>query len=222
MFTAGVDEAGRGPALGPMVLATVLASKEQEEKLWEMKVRDSKLLKREERERLEGKIKNAVEDFAVAVVLPEELDCLMDRKSLNEIEAMKVGAMLNSLKKKPAVLIVDSPDLIEGNFAKRIKKYFGGDVVIRAEHFADRNHTVVSAASIIAKVARDREIEKLKREFGDIGSGYSHDPKTIEFIESYVSVHSRLPPCARKNWQTNMNALDKKFQKKLGECDGFF
>ncbi len=217
MFIAGVDEAGRGPALGPMVLAVVLASKEQEEALKELKVKDSKLLKKSEREYLEKKIKETVEDYAIAIVHPKELDGLMDRRSLNEIEAMKIGAMLNSLKQKPEVLIADSPDLIEQNFAKRIKKYFCEPILIRAEHFADKNHAVVSAASIIAKVARDREIEKLKQEFGDIGSGYSHDPKTREFIEKYIENNNCLPSCARKNWQTSMNALDKKFQKRLEE-----
>ncbi|MEM0360217.1 MAG: ribonuclease HII [Candidatus Diapherotrites archaeon] len=215
MLVAGVDEAGRGPALGPMALALVVATKEQEELLLGMGVRDSKELQPKERERLEKKILDCIEEYRIVLVEPKELDALMERKSLNEIEAMRIAEMLNSLNSCPEIVFVDSPDIIERNFAKRIKKYCSKSVLIRAEHFADKNYAVVSAASILAKTARDRAIEMLKREFGEIGSGYSSDPITIEFLQKWVKEKGSLPPIARKNWETSKRELDKKFQTRL-------
>jgi ribonuclease HII len=94
-------------------------------------------------------------------------------------------------------------------------KYCGKSVTIRSEHFADKNHAVVSAASILAKVARDREIEKLKKEFGEIGSGYSSDPVTMAFLRKWIEEKGSLPPMARQNWETSRRELNKKFQTRL-------
>ena len=217
MLLAGIDEAGRGPALGPLALGLVVATKEQEEKLAGLGVRDSKELKPPDRERLSGEIEGLVEEFTVSLVAPAELNKLMVRKSLNEIEAMRIGEMLNSLKSRPEVLFVDSPDIIESNFSKRIGRYCGRKLAIRSEHFADKNYPLVAAASILAKVARDNAIEELKKEFGEIGSGYPHDPRTIAFIKKYIDEKKCLPPFARTSWETNKRALDSKYQKRLNE-----
>ena len=215
MFLAGVDEAGRGPALGPMAMAIVVATKEQEEELISMGVRDSKELSPTKRESLAKKIKSLVEEYRVSLVSPSELNELMVRKSLNEIEAMRIAEMVNSLAAKPEIVVVDSPDIIESNFSKRIARYCSREITIRSEHFADRNYPLVSAASILAKVARDAEIESLKGEFGEIGSGYPHDPDTIAFIRKWVEENGSLPPIARSEWETNKRELDRKFQRKL-------
>jgi len=215
MFLAGVDEAGRGPALGPMAMALVVATKEQEEKLADIGVRDSKELDSKNRVSLVAKIKNLVEEYKVSLVFPGELNSLMLRKSLNEIEAMRIGSMVNSLRVKPEILLVDSPDIVESNFSKRIARYCSARITIKSEHFADRNYPIVSAASILAKVARDAEIERLKGEFGEIGSGYPHDPLTIAFIRKWVEENGSLPPIARTEWETNKRELDRKFQTKL-------
>jgi len=220
MLLAGIDEAGRGPALGPMALAIVVATKEQEEKLVALGVRDSKELNAGERERLDAEIREIAEESVVSLVAPEELNRLMIRKSLNEIEAMRIGEMLNSISSRPEMLFVDSPDIIEANFSKRIEKYCGRKIVIKSEHFADKNYPLVAAASIIAKVARDAEIEKLRKEFGEIGSGYPHDSRTIAFIRKYIDEKKCLPPFARTSWETNKRELDSKFQTKLLDWKG--
>ncbi len=219
MIIAGVDEAGRGPAIGPMVLAVACIEKIHEEKLLEIGVKDSKVLSPKERERQRPEIEKTLKEFCFAFVQAGEIDDLRIRKSLNEIEAMKIGEMLNNLKHKPEIVYVDAPDIIEENFAKRIRKYLSFKPIIKAEHKADVNYPIVSAASILAKTERDLAIVELeKKHGGKIGTGYPHDPITIEFIHKWVEKNGELPSFARKSWQTNIDIMDKRVQKKLTEC----
>ncbi len=217
MLIAGIDEAGRGPCLGPMVLAVTSIEKSNEEKLIELGVKDSKLLSPKERQRQYSEIKKLVKEFFLTKITAEEIDSLRDRKSLNEVEAMRAGFLLNSLKRKPEVIYVDSPDILSENFGKRIKKYISFDAIIKSEHKADVNYPIVSAASVIAKVERDREIEMLSKKYGDIGTGYPGDEDTIKFIKNYLHQFKSLPAIARKSWLTNQRILDERFQKKLFE-----
>ncbi len=216
MLIAGIDEAGLGPCLGPMVLCVATIEKAEEEKLLEIGVKDSKQLTASQREKQFGQLQKVLREFRTIHILPHEMDALMDWKSLNEIEAMKIGYLLNSLKEKPEVVFIDSPDVIEKNFARRIRKYVSYGLKIKSEHKADVNYPKVSGASIIAKVERDAVIAELAKEFGEIGSGYSHDPKTIAFLENWMKHNKALPHFARKAWDTNKRILDKKFQKSLG------
>jgi len=215
IFIAGIDEAGRGPILGPLVIAGVLANKEQEEMLIEMGVKDSKELKPATRKKLAEKIKKTVEAYSIIKITASELNELMPRKSLNEIEAMKTAQILDELKPKPDIAIVDAPDIIEENYAKRIRKYLCASVVIKSEHFADSKYPIVGAASILAKVERDAEIDELKKEFGNIGSGYWHDEDTKNFVEAYIKSYNKLPPFARIYWEPSVRMLNEKRQKKL-------
>lgn len=218
MLIAGIDEAGRGPILGPMVLAVASIEKRHEEKLIELGVKDSKLLQRAERESQYGQIKKLVRESLTNSVSPREIDVLRDWKSLNEIEAMRIGSLLNALKKKPDIVFIDSPDVKEENFAKRIRKYIDFKTILRTEHKADMKYPIVSAASVIAKIERDQAIKELTKETGhEIGSGYPHDPLTIKFLEGWMKKNNELPEFARKSWQTAQNLLDKKYQKKIME-----
>lgn len=217
MWIAGVDEAGRGPCLGPMVLAIASIEKKQEDKLLDIGVKDSKLLNAETREAQFGQLRNVLNEFAFTAIEAEEIDLLRDRKSLNEIEAMRVGLLLNGLKTKPEIVYIDSPDILQENFAKRIKKYINFETVLKTEHKADSNYPIVSAASIIAKVERDRCIAEIAKEFGEIGSGYPHDPLTTKFLKEFISKNKCLPSFARKSWITSQDMLDKELQRKLGD-----
>ncbi len=219
MLIAGVDEAGRGPCLGPMVLAIATIEKKEEDLLLEIGVKDSKLLAAKERVRQLSLLKGTLYEFKHTAVKAHEIDTLREKekKSLNEIEAMRVGTLLNALKKKPEIVYVDSPDIIQENFAKRIRKYISFDTTLKTEHKADSNYPIVSAASIIAKVERDRLIEKLAAKHGEIGSGYSHDAVTIKYLKDFIAKNKCLPTFARKSWITSQNMLSAEFQKKLGE-----
>jgi len=198
-----------------MVLCVACIEKKDEEKLLELGVKDSKLLTPEKRTVLEKEIKKIVKEFRLVSIEASELDRLMDRHSLNEIEAMKIGRLLNELNEKPEIVFIDSPDIIEKNFGERIKKYLNFKTLLRTEHKADLHHLACSAASILAKVHRDAEIEKLSKKFGDIGSGYTSDERTIKFLKDYLARHNKLPEICRVKWITAQKALNEKFQTKL-------
>src|SRR3989338_588062 len=112
MLIAGIDEAGRGPCIGPLVISVACIEKRDEEKLIELGVKDSKLLSARERERQFRELKKILKEFRFVRIEAEEIDSLRDRKSLNEVEAMRVGELLEGLEEKPEVVYVDSPDVI--------------------------------------------------------------------------------------------------------------
>ena len=215
ILIAGIDEAGRGPCVGPMVIAVSCIEKNNEEKLAEIGVKDSKMLSAGERERQFAEIVKVVREFSFVKVDAAEIDALRDRKSLNEVEAMRIGGLLNGLKTKPELVYVDSPDPISSNFARRIRKYINFETIIKAEHKADANYLIVGAASIIAKVERDNSIRELEKEYGIIGSGYPHDELTITFLKKYLHQYNQLPVIARKSWLTTQRILDSKLQKRI-------
>lgn len=217
MIIAGIDEAGRGPVLGPLVIAVACIEKQEEQKLIELGVKDSKLLTAMQRDNFVKEIRNIVSEFAFTKISPKEIDELRDRKSLNEIEAMRIGQLLNELKIKPDKVYVDSPDTISVNFEKRIRNYLDFECIIQSEHKADVNYPIVSAASIIAKTERDAAIFELEKIHGKLGSGYPHDPDTISFLQKYVEKHKALPEFSRKSWETSKTLIDSAFQKKLFE-----
>jgi len=218
MLIAGIDEAGRGPCFGPMTITIAVAKKEKEAELKEMGVKDSKMILANKRKALIEGIRNVLHEEKTVVIEPLELNDLMAKESLNEIEALKIAQLINELSQNPDVIYVDSPDAIKGAFEKRIRKYLDTSrqkIKIVAENKADANYVIVGAASIIAKVTRDEEIEKLCEKFGDFGSGYPSDPKTKKFLADYVEKHKKLPPFSRIFWSTCTNALDKIGQQKL-------
>lgn len=215
MLVAGVDEAGRGPCVGPMVLAVATIDSESETELFARGIKDSKLLSPSKRDELFPVVHDLCSEVAFECIEAEELDQLMSSKSLNEIEAMRIGKLLNALNTKPDVVYVDSPDVISSNFAERIKKYISFKPKIVAEHKADVNYAITGAASIVAKVNRDRRISELAKIYGNIGSGYASDESTINFIKRFLYDNNVLPPFVRKKWLTTERILNEKYQKKL-------
>ncbi|MBS3063373.1 MAG: ribonuclease HII [Candidatus Diapherotrites archaeon] len=220
MLIAGIDEAGRGPAIGPMVLAVASIEKGDEERLVEMGVTDSKLLSPAKREAFYPQIKALCRETLSTQIAAQEIDELRERQSLNEIEAMRIGWLLNNLHVKPDVVYVDAPDVIQENFGKRIERYCDFSVKIVSEHKADLNYPICGAASVIAKVERDEEIKKLAKTYGEMGSGYPHDEVTIRFIKNWLQQNNKLPDFVRKSWDTNQRLLNERFQKKLHSWKG--
>ncbi|MBN1160211.1 MAG: ribonuclease HII [Candidatus Diapherotrites archaeon] len=215
MLIGGIDEAGRGPVFGPLVMAVAVIEKDKEDELREIHVRDSKMLTPKQRDLMFDAIKNIVKEYKILMITVDELNELMLRKSLNEIEAMYSAQMVNGLKTKLDVLYLDSPDSIAENYAKRVVKYLEHKPRLVSENKADEKYPIVSAASILAKVTRDREIDKLRERHGDIGSGYPSDEKTVKFLEAWVKERGELPYFARKEWSTAKKMIDKNKQKTL-------
>ena len=206
MIVCGIDEVGRGPVIGPMVLGCVLLDDAGRKRLGDLKVRDSKKVSPERRERLAPQIKECAIEWSLIKISPQEIDYLRKKISLNAIEAMKIAELLARLKNWPAKVIVDSPDPVADNFRERITKFLNGRNMpipeIVAEHKADDRYIEVSAASIIAKVERDLDIEKLQQEYGEIGSGYLSDQVTRDYIRK-TKRNGETPHFVRRSWNTS-------------------
>lgn len=215
----GVDEAGRGCVLGPLVLASCTINKDQESFYKDLGIKDSKLILKNKRNKLFEKITKTVLEYKIIVIPAEELNVLMNRYSLNEIEAQKTVAILKSLKINPDKFILDCPDTNTETYKKRIVhnlhikgyKYNASNII--SEHKADFNYISVSCASILAKVTRDKILKELT---GTDISGYSSDPKTIEFIKNYILEHKEIPSYAREKWSTIKNIINELYQNKIG------
>ena len=212
---AGADEAGRGPVFGPMVLCGVLLDEKILDELKAAGVKDSKLLTPKRRETLAKLIEERAEKFEIVELKPAEIDelRLVKKINLNEIEAMNFAKILDSLK--PKIAYVDSADPNPAMFKERIERHMRTRTKLVVENYADRTYVVVSAASIIAKVRRDERISELCRKYGEFGSGYPADPRTINFLEQWVREHGKLPEFARKSWETAQRIEGKVKQRKL-------
>ena len=198
----GIDEAGRGPIVGPMVMAGVSASKKNLKKLEKLGIKDSKLLTKEKREELYDQIIDIVDDYDIIAVSAQEIDEYnFSGINLNQMEALIAGKIINKLA--PKKVWVDSPEPANGGakFGHMIQKHLKVDCEIIAEHKADLNYVIAGAASILAKVLRDREIEKIKTELGvNIGSGYPHDPLCINYLKD--NFRGPINKYLRKCWST--------------------
>lgn len=210
----GVDEAGRGCIIGPMVICAAAINPMDEYKLKELGVKDSKKLSPRQRENLYGKVGKLCK-YVTVKITAEELNTLMDRHNLNEIEAMKVAVAIDHLELHGATAYIDSPDNVPAKFGKRIEKYIKTKNRLVCENRADDSYVIVGAASIIAKVTRDREIEKIKKVTGlDFNSGYTSDPQTQKFVHNRKA-YPALEPYLRTKWST----LRVEKQKKLSEFE---
>jgi ribonuclease HII len=208
----GVDEAGKGSVLGPMVIAAVgIAS---EDILEGIRVRDSKLLSAKERERLYKIIRKKCQ-VATVKLDAEQIDIMRRDMTLNEAVARSHAQVI--VKLSPDYAYLDACDVNTFRYAEMVKNHLVLPCEIISEHHADEKFPVVSAASIIAKVTRDRAIATLAKKYGTIGSGYPSDPVTIRFLNSYIDEHHVPPPIARKSWKTISAILSKKSQRRLND-----
>lgn len=137
-----------------------------------------------------------------SVYLPPSLvDRAVRQHQLNELEASAFGHLIAALRGTEAH--VDACDPNERRFAGRVALHAGRPVPIVARHHADRDDPVVGAASIVAKVRRDRAIERLAGQLGqEIGSGYPSDPATVRFVREWLTTHHDHPPWLRGSWST--------------------
>ncbi len=210
----GIDEAGRGPVIGPLVVCGVAVSEDQLPDLESLNLRDSKRLTRRRREELEEAILS-IAKCSLAEVPASEIDLRMHQKTLNDIEVELFSQVLLDFPQAKTI-IVDACDVNAARFGERICFCTGVSRVI-SKHKADDIYPVVSAASIVAKVRRDRSIDELKEIYGDFGSGYCSDKKTQEFLTEYIKKEKRLPPIARSSWEPARRLLEESFQRSLDE-----
>ena len=168
------------------------------------------------REALFEQIKNVAESYKLVIVSPQDVDAALSagHLNLNKLEAQKMAVAINELK--PDKVILDCPSTNIKQFVSYLRRHLvNKKVKIAAEHKADVKYLVVGAASILAKVTRDREIEKIKKKIGiDFGSGYTSDERTVEFLKKYWD---KYPSIFRKKWISYEKVVKSKGQKKLGD-----
>jgi ribonuclease HII len=219
MLISGVDEAGRGPVIGPLVIAGVMFEEADLPKLVDLGVKDSKLLSPQKRETLAQQIKELALIHHTVWLSPAEIDRVVESKrklhKLNRLEAQAMAKVISILK--PDVVYVDASDVLADRFAEHIAENLEFSPKIVSEHKADVKYPVVSAASIIAKVERDKAICQLQKKHGNIGCGYPSDPNTIKFLENWINKFGSYPDFVRKSWKTAKRVKSKRDsrQKKL-------
>lgn len=218
----GIDDAGRGPLIGPMILAGVLMKKEDESFLKKKGVDDSKKIEHKVRIMLSDIIKQTAIDFYVVMAQADEIDfAIQNGTNLNTLEAIKTAEIINAINegKEKIKVIVDCPSVNTSAWKKTLLKYIKNteNLDVHCEHKADANHVSVSAASIIAKVVREEEVAKLKskyKSYGDIGSGYPSDPATKVFLKKN-GLELKESGIFRKSWATWKALFPEKSQKTL-------
>ena len=208
----GVDEAGKGSVLGPMVVAAVGVPSETS--LADLGVKDSKLLSEKERERLYPLIRKRCK-VATVKLDAQDIDRVRFEMTMNAAVARAHAQVITKLS--PSCAYVDACDVNIFRYAEMVRSHLQKPCEIVSEHHADEKFLVVSAASIIAKVTRDRAIVTLAKKYGEIGSGYPSDPVTIRYLSGYIDEHRVPPPIARKSWKTVSALLAKRSQSSLGD-----
>lgn len=217
MLIAGVDDAGRGATIGPLVIAGVLLDKKNLPRLTRLGVRDSKQLSPGKRERLAEEIEKIALKHHVIKLSPAQIDKVVETgkrlHKLNWLEAQTMAKVISTLQ--PDVAYVDAADVLADRFRTDIVENLEFKVQIISEHKADVTYPIVSAASIIAKVKRDQAISELRDAYGDFGCGYATDSKTLQFLENLISELGSYPDFVRKSWKTAKRLKEKAKQTKL-------
>lgn len=218
----GADEAGKGPVLGPMVAAAVRA----EPATLPDGIADSKRLSPARRDEFAGALRNHPDvEIGVEVVSVDRIDD--PDTDMNSLTVAAQATAIAAVATDGDETVVDAGDVSESRFARRVRDAVveaipattasGTSIDVIAEHGADDEHPIVGAASVIAKVERDRRVADLSESYGEIGSGYPSDRTTRTFLVEYVRQHGELPACARSSWQTADDVLAAAEQSALSE-----
>ena len=211
MIIAGIEEAGRGPVIGPMVMAIAAIDEKDEHKLQEIGVKDSKLILPDKRKEILKKIKEIC-SYELIVLSNQDVDDALNDPgiNLNWLEAINSAMLINKIK--PDKVILDCPSTNIQAYTDYVNNLVKSNTKIIAEHKADLNYLIVGAASIIAKVTRDDLIEELKKKYNiDFGSGYPSDEKTVRFLKENYDKY----PIFRKTWASYKKVVRDKGQMKL-------
>ncbi len=203
-----------GSVLGPMVLCGICFDKSKINFLSEIGVKDSKKLSSKKRNELAELLKNNCYSHKIVIVEPQEIDERETKKvTLNRLEELKMAEIVNGLK--PDVIYIDAADVNEerfGNSIKNLLDYKPKEII--SKHKADDLFPIVSAGSIVAKNKRDTLIIEIHKKYGDFGSGYPSDIKTINFLRDYVKKYKKPPKIARKSWETTKKIIEEEVSTK--------
>src|SRR3989344_3854947 len=217
MLICGIEESGRGPVIGPLIMVGLAIEEKHIEKLKELGVKDSKQLTIKQICILKEKILKIPNNHIILKIQPKEIDDAVDGNNslnLNWLEATKTATILNQLNPDKAYIDCPSTNIPKyKNYIKNLLK--NKKIELIAEHKADINYPIVSAASIIAKCIREEEVAKIEKIVKQsIGSGYPSNPICQKFLKEN---HDKYPQFVRHSWASYKNIIKEKHQKSLGE-----
>ncbi|MEN6379711.1 MAG: ribonuclease HII [Methanofastidiosum sp.] len=219
MQVCGVDEAGRGPVIGPLVVASFSISEDKLKQIESLGVKDSKKLTAKRRKELFSELLSLQGKYYFRILSPTFLNREMKNYTLNEIELLAFKEAIVGLKIPINRVICDSCDVNANRFSDNLKEALGNEFSsceVIASHKAEDKYPIVAAASILAKVKRDELIKKIEEDEGvSFGSGYPSDPKTIKFLEDYYKLNNSFPDFVRAEWKTLTNIKCSVSQRKL-------
>ena len=223
LLRSGIDEAGRGSIIGPLVIASVTANKKTINKFSRIGVKDSKKLSSKNREIFTKIIMDESENVIISKLSEKRIDRAVKLRKkyltkknfvtndkiigLNELEANSMSKIISNLNSHS--VYVDSCDVKPERFKERIKNNLNSNIKIYSSHKADEKYVIVAAASVVAKYTRDKEILRLERKFGEMGSGYPSDPVTRIFLQKWLKKNKTIPDFTRKSWKTWENIQPK-------------
>ena len=208
MIICGVDDAGRGSMVGPLVIAGVRIDKKNLKKLKSIGVQDSKKLSPKTREILYKKIIEIVDEYYVVRISPKTIDSNVFKHKLNHLEAKNMAKVIKKLS--PQVAYVDSCDVDYKRFGNEISLLTSNSKII-SRHHADSRFVVVAAASIIAKVSRDKSIHRLKKNY-ELGSGYPSDKKTVKCVKKLLLQKKQSYSFIRMSWKPVQKIVNRKLR----------
>lgn len=183
--------------IGPLVVCGVALSEDRIKYLERLKLKDSKKISPKRRSVLSRKIRK-ISEYHLVKITAYDIDILRAKDiNLNQIEKIAIRKIIEDSEADTS--IIDCIDVKPERFKNEMESFFTGLEVV-AEHQAEDKYAVVAAASIVAKVERDSEINKLRKNYKDIGSGYPSDPVTIEFLKKIS--YEELPEFVRRSWAT--------------------
>jgi ribonuclease HII len=201
----GIDEAGRGSLVGPLVVGGFLVDAGRIPELGEIGVRDSKLLTPARREEIFSELPRIGRPLFLPLA-PSAVDRAVARGRLNELELSAFARLVR--QSRPDIAYADACDPVAARFGRRLRAASGNACIVHASHKADRDLAVVGAASIVAKVQRDRAVERLRAKVGEgLGSGYPSDLETVEFVRRAISGGGPLPSWLRASWATTQRLM---------------
>lgn len=215
---SGADEAGKGPVLGPLVVAGVTLK--EDSKLVTYKIRDSKKISPRRRRYLASIIDEIALKKEIIVITAKDIDDMRKVMTMNEIMVNAFSSVIKKLK--PEICYVDSADVNENRFRDNILSNLSFKPEIISKHKADDIYPIVGAASIIAKTYRDELVKRIefdlrKKMDVPLGSGYPADPLTQRFLKKWVNRYGKLPPHTRRSWNTSKKIMMNFSNKKLDD-----
>lgn len=199
----GCDEAGKGPVLGSMFVACVCGDKED----MPDGVKDSKRLSTPRIHELSEQIINSMQ-VEVVEVSPERIDKFSMTEVSNSAFVESIdGVDHRSCSKGYIDCYINNTETVTQTIQSNID--FSDSTELVVEFSADDQYDIVGAASIVAKSQREKHVESLSEDLGEVGSGYPSDPTTREFLKNYIMDNDEVPDVARRSWSTCQDLLDE-------------